>query len=76
MVIDALKTNAENYPRKCVWKKQKETRVKFNPGFRPSHNWAQKTGLIGFILQTSNMPENEPFSEEKKTEKETNCKLK
>ena len=67
--MDALKTNAENYPRKCVSKKQKETRVKFNPGFRPSHNWAQKTGLIGFILETSNMPENEPFPAEKKNGK-------
>ena len=33
----------ENYPRKCFWTEEKETRVKFNPGFSanwPSNNWA------------------------------------
>ena len=33
----------ENYPRRCFWTKEKETRVKFNPGLtanRPSNNWA------------------------------------
>ena len=33
----------ENCPRKCFWTKEKETRVKFNPGLsanRPSNNWA------------------------------------
>ena len=37
----------ENYLRKCFWTKEKETRVKFNPGLsanRPSNNWA-----LGFI---------------------------
>ena len=36
----------ENCPRKWFWTKEKETRVKFNPGLsanRPSNNWA----LIG-----------------------------
>ena len=42
--LDGLKNNRENYPRKCFWTKEKETRVKFNPGLsanRPSNNWAQ-----------------------------------
>ena len=39
------KNNGENYPRKCFWTQEKETRVKFNPGLsanRPSNNWAQR----------------------------------
>ena len=41
--LDALKNNRENYPRKCLWAKEKETWVKSNPrssANRPSNNWA------------------------------------
>ena len=41
------KNNRENYPRKCFWTQEKETRVKFNPGLsanRPSNNWALVSG--------------------------------
>ena len=45
----------ENCPRKCFWTKEKDTRVKFNPGLRanrPSNNWAlvfslNETGSFG-----------------------------
>ena len=43
-MIESSKYNRENYPRKCFWTQEKETRVKFNPGLsanRPSNNWAQ-----------------------------------
>ena len=46
--LDALQNDRENYPRKCFWTKEIETRVKFNPGLsanRPSNNWAQKSIL-------------------------------
>ena len=42
-MIGSSKNNRENYPRKCFWTQEKETRVKFNPGLsanRPSNNWA------------------------------------
>ena len=42
-MIGSSKNNSENYPRKCLWTQEKETRVKFNPGLRanrPSNNWA------------------------------------
>ena len=31
-MIASSKNNRENYPRKCFWTQEKETRVKFNPG--------------------------------------------
>ena len=40
----SAKNNRENYPTKCFWTPEKETRVKFNPGLsanRLSNNWAQ-----------------------------------
>ena len=43
-MIESSKYNRENYPRKCFWTQERETRVKFNPGLstnRPSNNWAQ-----------------------------------
>jgi len=43
-MIGGSKYNRENYPRKCFWTHEKETRVRFNPGLsanRPSNNWAQ-----------------------------------
>ena len=51
-MIGSSKNKRENYPRKCFWTEEKETRVKFNPGLsanRPSNNWAQsvKRGLVG-----------------------------
>ena len=42
-MIGSSKNNRENYPRKCFWTQEKETRVKFNPGLsanRPLNNWA------------------------------------
>ena len=42
-MIESSKYNRENYPRKCFWTQERETRVKFNPGSsanRPSNNWA------------------------------------
>ena len=42
-MIGSPKNNRENYPRKCFWTHEKETRVKFNPELianRPSNNWA------------------------------------
>ena len=44
-MIESSKNSTENYPRKCFWTQEKETRVKFNPGLsadRPSNNWAQE----------------------------------
>ena len=44
LMIGSSKNNRENYPRKCFWTQERETRVKFNPGLsadRPSNNWAQ-----------------------------------
>ena len=41
----------ENYPRKCFWTQEKETRVKFNPRLNtnwPSNNWAQGICLLSF----------------------------
>ena len=46
-MIESYKYNRENYPRKCFWTQERETRVKFNPGLstnRPSNNWAQVSG--------------------------------
>ena len=43
-MIGSSKNNRENYPRKCFWAQEKETRVKFNPRLsanRPSNNWVQ-----------------------------------
>ena len=42
-MIGSSKNKRENYPRKCFWTQEKETRVKFNPGLsanRSSNNWA------------------------------------
>ena len=42
LMIGNSKEIRENYPRKCFWTREKETRVKFNPGLtanRPSNNW-------------------------------------
>ena len=43
LMIGSFKNNRDNYPRKCLWTQEKETRVKFNTGlstYRPSNNWA------------------------------------
>ena len=37
MIADAQQRNAENYPRKCFWKKEKETRV--TRANRTLNNW-------------------------------------
>ena len=52
-MIGSSKNNGENYPRKCFWTQEKETRVKFNPGLsanRPSNNWAQVSVFMLFML--------------------------
>ena len=56
LMIGSSKNNGENYPRKCFWTQEKETRVKFNPGSRanrPSNNWA----LLFHLFRKNN-----PFS--------------
>ena len=43
LMTGCSKNNRENYPRKCFWTKEKETRVKFNPrssANQLSNNWA------------------------------------
>ena len=43
LMIGSFKNNRENYPRKCLWTQEKETRVNFNTELsanRPSNNWA------------------------------------
>ena len=48
-MIGSSKTKRENYPRKCLWTQEKETRVKFKPGLRanqPSNNWAQACKVL------------------------------
>ena len=50
LMIGSSKNKRENYPRKCFWTQEKETRVKFNSGLsanRPSNNWAQKKKNAG-----------------------------
>ena len=45
LMVGSSKNNRENYPRKCFWTKEKETRVKSKPRLsanRPSNNWALK----------------------------------
>ena len=47
-MIGSSKNNKENYPRKCFWTQEKETRLKFNPELsanRPSNNWALTYGV-------------------------------
>ena len=42
-MIGSSKNNRENYPTKCFWMPEKETWVKFNPGWSTnwlSNNWA------------------------------------
>ena len=42
-MIGSSKNNKVNYPRKCFWTQEKETRVKFNPALsanQPSNNRA------------------------------------
>ena len=41
-MIGSSENNRENYPRKCFWTQEKDTRIKFNPGLsanRSSNNW-------------------------------------
>ena len=48
LMIGRCKNNRENYPRKCFWAHEKETRVKFNPRLsanRPSNNSALGFGM-------------------------------
>ena len=49
-MIGSTKNVRENYPRKCFWTQEKETKVKFNAGLsanRPSINWA----LVYYLRQ-------------------------
>ena len=50
-MIGSYKTSRENYPRKCFWTQEEETRVKFNPRLsanRLSKNWALCDRAYGF----------------------------
>ena len=43
LTIGSSKNNRGNYPRKCFWTQERETRFKFSPGLsasRLSNNWA------------------------------------
>ena len=55
-MIGSSKNNRENYRRKFFWTREKETRVKFNPGLsvnRPSNNSAQIASIkLTTVLQT------------------------
>ena len=53
LMIGSSKNNRENYPRKCFWTQEKETRVKFKPGlraidFRPTGHW--RLGLRSLLV--------------------------
>ena len=51
-MIGSSKNSRENYPKKCFWTRERETRVKFNPGLsanRLSNNWAQTLLLYVFV---------------------------
>ena len=48
LMIGSSKNNRENYPRKCFWRKVKETRG-LNPN-RPSNNWALVLNKINLGL--------------------------
>ena len=53
-MIGSSKNSTENYPRKCFWTHEKETRVKFNPRLsanRPSNNWALSN--VSFIKRVN-----------------------
>ena len=60
-MIGISKNDRENYPRKCFWTQEKETRVKFNPGLsanRPSNNWALENREIN-VTASSDKAERE-----------------
>ena len=59
-MIGSSKNSTENYPRKCFWIQEKETRVNFNPGLsanRPSNNSAQvcrkNCKVLSLVMLTS-----------------------
>ena len=57
-MIGSSKNTRENYPRKCFWTQEKETKVKFNPELsanRPSNNWAQMKSRPGLKQITSGL---------------------
>ena len=65
LMIGSSKNSRENYPRKCFWTQEKQTRVKFNPGLsanRPSNNWAQVVETSATVnnsrIQDNNQPDN------------------
>ena len=60
-MIGSSKINRENYPGKCFWTQEKETRIKFNPGlstYQPSNNRAQRstTSLASFPRSSPTRP--------------------
>ena len=61
LMIESSKNKRQNYPGKCFWTQEKETRVKFNPGLsadRPSNNWAQIAKcdqFSGFLLKVKTL---------------------
>ena len=68
-MIGSSKNSRENYPRKCFWTQEKQTRVKFNPGLsanRPSNNWAQVAETSATVnnsrIQDNNQPDDHAAS--------------
>ena len=66
-MIGSSKNSRENYPRKCFWTQEKQTRVKFNPRLsanRPSNNWAQVVETSATVnnsrIQDNNQPDDHP----------------
>ena len=58
-MIGSSKNNRENYPRKCFWTQERETRVKFNSGLsanRPSNNWALVHVILGDVRTSPRPP--------------------
>ena len=58
--LDALQNKGENYPRKCFWTKEKESRVKFNPGLsttviglRTTWTWSAGSMCVKDLLKFS-----------------------
>ena len=58
-MIESSRFDRENYPRKCFWTLERETRVKFNSGLsanRPSNNWALVHVILGDVRTSPRPP--------------------
>ena len=64
LMIGSSKNNKQNYPSKCFWTQEKETRVKFNCGLstnRPSNNWGLLRKIcVNSLKSTSNWQRYDP----------------